>query len=307
MSAFDKQPPEPLRDPSPDEYTKRVVRRDVWKRCNIQNKHFMGCVVGREGSGKSYTAMKIASGVDPTFSAERIFFDPKRLLEVLRDDDHGAGTAAVIDEAGVGLGNRTWYDKDQILLNQALQTARDDNMCVLFTLPRLSELDSQTRGRLHTYIEMMNVNKRAGYADARWLNLSPSRDESAELFKEYPRLKEHGRTKKIDRVRFTPPSRELVEHYEQRKASFKDELYADAIEAAEEAESDDEGVGPQEVAQEIAEDDIGPYVSRNGSTKEAYINKDLIRVKHDLSHSDASAAKKLLEKSFSESELEEAI
>jgi len=305
MSAYDAaQPPEPLRDPDEDEYTKRVIRRDVWKRCNVENKHFMGCIVGREGSGKSHTAIKIASGVDPTFDADRVFFDPSRLLEVLRDDEHGAGTAVVIDEAGVGLGNRTWYDKDQILLNQALQTARDDNMCVLFTLPRLSELDSQTRGRLHTFIEMMSMNKREGYADARWLNLSPSRDESAQLYKEYPRLKEHGQTKKIERVRFTPPDTGIVEGYEARKAEFKDELYAEAIEAAEDAGDDEDGPDPEQIAQDIAEDGPEEYVSVNGSTKEPYINKQLIRTKHDLTHNDATAVKSLLEKTFTREQLE---
>jgi len=306
MSAYGEQLPEPLRDPAENEYTKRVVRRDVWKRCNVENKHFMGCIVGREGSGKSHTAIKIASAVDPTFTADRIFFDPARLLEVLRDNEHGAGTAVIIDEAGVGLGSRTWYDKDQILVNQALQTARDDNMCVLFTLPRLSELDSQTRGRLHTFIEMMSLNKREGYADARWLNLSPSRDESAQLYKEYPRLKEHGQTKKIERVRFRPPDSTVVEAYEDRKAAFKDELYADAIEAADEADGEEDDIDPEELAQDIANDGIEDYVSVNGSTKRRYINKQLIRTKHDLTHNDASAVKSLLEQSFSEEQLEKA-
>jgi len=307
MSTETPQPPKSLRNPSPEELTKRIIRQKVWKRCNVDNKHFMGVVVGREGSGKSHTAVKIASGVDPTFNADRVFFDPKRLLEVLKDDQYGPGTAVVIDEAGVGLGNRTWYDKDQILLNQALQTARDDNMCVLFTLPRMSELDSQTIGRLHSYIEMMALDKVAGYADARWMSIDPARDESGQVYKKYPRLRVRGRKKRVKRVRFTPPDSQLIEAYEDRKHQFKQELYAEAIEAAEDADSDGERSDPKAVAQEIADEGIDQYVSRNGSTKEAYINKDLIRVEHDLSHSDASAVQKLLEKSFSESQLENAL
>ena len=307
MSTDTPQPPASLRDPSPEELTKRIIRQKVWRRCNVENKHFMGVVVGREGSGKSHTAVKIASGVDPSFSAERVFFDPKRLLEVLKDDEHGAGTAVVIDEAGVGLGNRTWYDKDQILLNQALQTARDDNMCVLFTLPRMSELDSQTVGRLHTYIEMMDLNKVEGYADARWMNIDPARDESGNVYKQYPRLRVRGRRKRVKRVRFRPPDEEIVEAYEDRKAQFKDELYAEAIEAAEDADSDDDGADPKAIAQEIASDGVSEFVARNGSTKEPYINKDLIRVEYDLSHSDASAVKTLLERTYSDEQLERSI
>jgi hypothetical protein len=307
MSTDTPQPPAPLRDPAPEELTKRIIKQKVWKRCNVDNKHFMGCIVGREGSGKSHTALKIASAVDPTFTADRVFFDPKRLLQVLKSDEYGAGTAVVIDEAGVGLGNRTWYDKDQILLNQALQTARDDNMCVLFTLPRLSELDSQTIGRLHTYVEMMELDKVNGHADARWMRIDPSRDESGEIYKKYVRLRVRGRKKRVERVRFTPADDELVASYEERKAEFKQELYAEAIEAAEEADNDGDGPNPKDIAQDIAEEGIGSYVARNGSTKEAYINKDLIRVEHDLSHSDAAAVKTLLERSFDENALEKAI
>jgi hypothetical protein len=305
MAAQSPSPPPALQQPKPQEYTRRIVRQKVWKRCNQQNKHFMGVVVGREGSGKSYTCLKIASTVDPTFTADRVFYEPKRLLEVLKDDQYGAGTAVVIDEAGVGLGNRTWYEQDQILLNQALQTARDDNMIVLFSLPRLSELDSQTIGRLHTFIEMMDLNKREGYAEARWLNIDPARDESGKVYKHYPRLNDGGRDVKVERVRFTPPADALVESYEERKEQFKDELFQRAIDAADEADSDDDGADPKQVAQEIAADGIDPYVSRNGSTKEPYINKDLIRVEHDLSHSDASAVQKLLERTISDEKLEQ--
>jgi len=306
MASSGETPPPALRSLPASHYTARIIKQKVWRQCNVKNQHFMGVVVGREGTGKSYTALKIASGVDPSFTADRVFFDPSRLLEVLRDDEYGPGTAVVIDEAGVGLGNRTWYEKDQILLNQALQTARDDNMAVLFTLPRLSELDSQTIGRLHSYIEQTEVRPQEGYAKARWLNIKPSRDESGQIYKKYPRLRDNGQKVKVKRVRFTPPPERLVERYEERKAEFKDELYADAIGAAEDDEDADETT-PKDIAQDIADEGIGEYVSRHGSTKQPYINKDLIRVEKDLSHSDASAVKTFLEKSFSKEQLEGSI
>jgi len=297
-------PPPALRNIPADAYTARIVKQKVWRRCNVENQHWMGAIVGREGSGKSHTGVKILSTVDPTFSADRVFFDPKRLLETLQDDDLGPGTAVMIDEAGVGLGNRTWYEKDQILLNQALQTARDDNYAVCFTLPRLSELDSQTVGRLHSFIEMTALNKREGYADARWLRVDPARDESGKVYKQYPILRANGRQRKIDRVRFTPPPDTLIDRYEQRKESFKSELYQDAIDAIEEAESEDETTDPKEIAQGIATDGIGEYVSEDGRTGKPYINKDLIRVEHGISHSDARAVKSILKRTYDEKQLE---
>ena len=305
-TAAKPEPPETLQNIPTDAYTARIVKQKVWRRANIKNKHFMGVVVGREGHGKSHTALKIASTVDPSFNAQRVFFDPERLLETVQSNDLGTGHAVVIDEAGVGLGNRTWYDEDQIMLNQALQTIRDDNMVVLFTLPRLSELDSQTRGRLHAYIEMQEVYPEDGYATARWLNISPSRDGSGEIYKKYVRLRAYGRKKRIEQVRFTPPPAELVENYEERKQQFKDELFEDILADAE-GEADQTDMGPEEIAQEIATDSIEEYISEDGKTGSPYINKDLIRVGYSISHSDARAVKSILKQSFADSQLEELI
>lgn len=298
----DKEPPESLQNLPAEAYTARIIKQKVWRRANVKNKHFMGVVVGREGTGKSHTALKMASGVDPTFTADRVFFKPERLLETVQSNQLGTGHAVVIDEAGVGLGSRTWYDKDQIMLNQALQTIRDDNMVVLFTLPRLSELDSQTEGRLHAYIEMQDVYPDDGYATARWLNVSPSRDGSGQIYKKYVRLRAHGKKKRIEQVRFTPPDSDLVTNYEERKETFKDELFEEILEDAE-AEADSEDADPEAIAQEIADESIAEYISEDGKTGRPYINKDLIRAGYEISHSDARAVKSMLQQVYSDQQL----
>ena len=286
--------------------TQKVLRHHIWNRMHIKNEHFMGCIVGREGFGKSHTALKIASNVDPQFSADRVFFDPKDLLEAFQSDDLGKGNIIILDEAGVGMGNRSWYEKEQILLNQVLQTVRDDNMGVIFTLPRLEELDSQTIGRLHAFVEMVDINREEGFAVAKWKNVSLTRDGQGREYKKYPRIKVDGTVQRITQIAFRPPDSELVSAYEERKDSFKSDLYDEAIEAYDEAD-DDGPMEPKEVAQEIADDGIDQFVSQNGSTKEAYINKDLIRIEYNLSHSNASAVKKLLEQSFSKQQIEAAL
>jgi len=286
--------------------TQKVLRHHIWNRMHIKNEHFMGCIVGREGFGKSHTALKIASNVDPQFCADRVFFDPKDLLEAFQSDDLGKGNIIILDEAGVGMGNRSWYEKEQILLNQVLQTVRDDNMGVIFTLPRLEELDSQTIGRLHAFVEMVDINREEGFAVAKWKNVSLTRDGRGREYKKYPRIKVDGTVQRITQIAFRPPDSELVSAYEERKDSFKSDLYDEAIEAYDEAD-DDGPMEPKEVAQEIADDGIDQFVSQNGSTKEAYINKDLIRIEYNLSHSNSSAVKKLLEQSFSKQQIEAAL
>ena len=281
----------------------RVLRRYIWKRMNVENEHFMGVIVGREGSGKSHTALSICRKVDPTFDADRVFFDPADLVRAFRDDELGTGSMVMLDEAGVGLGNRSWYEKEQVLLNQTLQTVRDENMGVLYTLPRLSELDSQTIGRLHALLSMKEKYPEDGWAALSWKNIEVTREkESDKVYKKYPRMRVDGYQQRITEIGIKKPPESLAEAYEQRKASFKDDLYDEVIDAHDETEEDD-GQDLKDIAQEIAQD-IDGFVSTNGSTKEKYINKDLIRIEYELSHSDARAVKSMLESTFTPQDLD---
>lgn len=301
-----QQSPPPALEPVQN-HSQLVIRRKIWKRMNVENEHFMGAIVGREGHGKSLSAISIARMVDPQFTADSVFFDPQNLIETFDSSEYGRGRMIILDEAGVGMGNRSWYEKEQILLNQVLQTVRDENMGVLFTLPRLEELDSQTEGRLHALIEMLGVADDGTHASAKWKNISMSRDGRGKEYKKYPRFRINGAKRKVREIAVGPPPESIEEAYEQQKAAFKQELYEEAMEAYDDADGGDDDLQPDEVAQQIAQDGIEPFVSQNGSTKEAYINKDLIRVEYDLSHNDASAARDLLQRSFSDSDLEEAV
>lgn len=292
--------PKILRQIPEKAYTRRLIKR-VWLRLNRENDWWAATIVGREKSGKSHTALKIANVLDPKFDHTSVFYEAEDLLRALKSNAYGSGRVIVIDEAGVGMGNRSWYEEDQIKVNKALQTARDDNMGIIFTLPRLTELDSQTRGRLHTLIEMTELHEEDGYAVAKWKNIDPTRDEKDKIYKKYPILDVNGRKTKVTRVRFTPPADRLVKGYEQRKSAFKEGYYDEAIEAQ---QNDDEERTPEDVAMDAAER-VAYFVDTNPVTGAVYINKDLLKAEYDISNSQANAAKTLLRRSFSEQQLQE--
>lgn len=273
----------------------RILRQKVWKQCNVENQHFMAAVVGREGTGKSYTSLKIAELCDPTFDAERVMFDPEAFLERLQEwkaNGETKGKAVVVDEAGVGVGVRTWYDQDQIKFNQVLQVIRDENMAVFFTLPRLNELDSQARGRLHAFLEM--VNKKDGeWAELKWKNVDPTRDERNDIYKKYPRLYVNGGRRRIKKLRFGPPSEELATEYEERKNEFQRNLYDEALQGMDDSEEVEQTA--QDIADEIKESgDLSDVVSYHNGHHKWQFDKELIRAKYEISHSKAQTAKKLL-------------
>lgn len=283
--------PEPLQQ---DTIEARIVKDKIWDRLWVKNEHFMGAIVGREGSGKSYTGLKLAEVVDPTFIADRVMFDPKAFVEHLKEwkaKNETQGKMVVADEAGVGLGVRTWYEKDQIKFNQVLQVIRDENMGMLFTLPRLSELDSQARGRLHAFIEM--TEKEADeWAQFKWLNWDPTRDERDKTYRQYPEYRIGGVKTPVKRLCVSPPSQKLIEEYERRKSAFQAELYDETID--EMTDDEVEELGPKEIANLILDDGgVDEYLKQSNNGRE-YWDKELIEMDYPVSARQATKVKKQL-------------
>lgn len=285
------------------------VMRKIWDRLNVRNEHFVGCIVGREGDGKSYSALKIASLIDPEFTAADVYFRLDNFLEMLRDEEYEEGKMYVLDESGVSLGNRTWADRDQVKANQALQLIRSHNIGLVFTLPRLGELDSQAQGRLQALFEITEKVENPSEDDpagvphvvGKWKWMQPDRtDETGKIYKKFPRRRANGRTVKITELAFTPPHEGLAEDYEVRKAPFQKEVYDATIGGLRDGEEEEDAPSPEELANEIIEAGTDEYVSEHGQTGRRFVDKDLLRAEYGLSHSDANATKKLIERKADE-------
>ena len=289
--------PEPLQQPN--EVPEAWLMRRIWDRINRDNEHFMGCLVGREGSGKSWTAIRLAEAIDPTFHADRVIFDVAELLEILANGDHEPGNAYVLDEAGVSLGRRTWQDRAQILANQAMQLIRSHNLALFFTLPRLGELDSQAQGRLQAFYEITEKNS-GQWVEGKWKWIDPDRtDQTGKNLQKYPRQIIDGQVVKHTRMRFGPPSDEVVDNYEARKKEFQRQMYQETIaefRPDEDTESEEEEMSVKEVVEDVKDGNLEKYVSIHGGNGSTILDQDLIRLDYDLSVRDAKTVKKLIDR-----------
>jgi hypothetical protein len=275
--------------------TAKTLREKIWRPANQGNNWRVFVIVGREGSGKSLTCASILERCDPTFTPERAHFDPMEFMETIKDPQAGAGTAAMIDEAGVGIGVRSWYEKDQILLNKALQTARDDNMIIGMTLPRVEELDSQTEGRLHYFLEMRSVAP-GSHARFKFQKWDPTRDGRNKTYRENMRHTAGGRQLRVQTLGLGPPSDEFVEAYEAKKHQFKQDLYNEVLDEYEDDQPDEaDEMSEKELAEHIKESGVDQFVSTNSQNKMEYIDSDLIQVEYGMSHRKSRRVKKLLE------------
>jgi len=300
-----KQPPKVLRRDTPEAV---LFRQEIWNRLHIDNEHYQAGVFGREGKGKSGTALSVAAMVDPDITIDQTMFRPGKLLKRIHEwkrEGTTKGRVIVADEAGVGMGNRTWYEEDQIRFAQVLQLIRSENMGILFTVPRGTEMDSQIRGgRLHA--QWLVNNKVDGeYVELEYEQVNVSRRvDNDQVWTPKPDMRIGQLQRRIETIRVGPPPDDLWEGYVEKKNRFQTEEYKEA--AGDMGEGDEEEINEmKEIAMEVADDKMHKVVSMNQSRNEPYVNKDLVRLDYDVSHADANAVKSLLEKQFNKEELED--
>lgn len=280
--------PQPLQA---DHITAEIIRHDIWRPAVLEDDWRVIVFVGREGSGKSLTCASVLRAVDPTFGVERTHFDPVPFLQDVGREQDRPGVAAMSDESGVGFGNRTWHDREQIEANQYLQTARDDNRIVGLTLPRLEELDIQLQGRIHVLVEV--VGKRDGeWVEVKWKRMNPSRSGEGKIYKKYPRDRVSGRIRKVTRLKIGPPPAEYVEPYKRKKSEWKDDLKDSVIDTYQEDEQEEE-LSPKEVADDIMDGgDLQEYVKSNNGQR--WVAKDLIAAVYEIGDRKSKKVKELL-------------
>jgi len=132
----------------------------------------MGVVYGPTGSGKSWYSLKLAKAVDPDFSIDNVVFTVDEFFTLLNSDKLKKGSVVVFDEAGVAIPNREWYSIHNRMVNYVFQVFRFKNIGVIFTVPSLDFIDSQTRKLMHNVVE---ISRRTGrvYAFAYDINWNP--------------------------------------------------------------------------------------------------------------------------------------
>jgi|Deesub1362A_J573_1020465.scaffolds.fasta_scaffold00023_155 hypothetical protein len=202
------------------------------------NKNFMMNISGETGSGKSYSALRIAELIDPGFNAERIVFTPEDYINAI--EAARKRECIIFDEAGVGIPNREWYSITNRLVNYTSQIFRFKNLVVIYTSPFSKFIDSSLVKLLHAYAETVGIDYKNNLCHLKVFRLQYN-ERAGKLYYHYLTLREPGgMLKRIVRVRVSRPSPELVREYEAKKKRYFKTLLKDAQEIIEEAKRREE-------------------------------------------------------------------
>jgi ABC-type oligopeptide transport system ATPase subunit len=195
----------------------------IHKRINKYNKNWLAVIVGETGSGKSYSAMKLAELLDPTFNISRVVFTPKGFIKLLNKGKLRKGNIIIFDECGVGLSSRNWYNTINKVIGYILQTFRHRNLGVIFTSPDISFVDVQARKLFHTYFETLKIDYEKGLVATKVFRIQTNPRFNKSYFKRY-RLESKGGKYALKTLYISMPSKELIRSYEAKKRRYTKKL-----------------------------------------------------------------------------------
>lgn len=191
------------------------------------NKNFLCAITGPTGSGKTYSSLRIAEVLDPTFNAERIVFTPKEFIDVLNNGELKSGSVVVFDEAGVSLNNRQWQSLANNLIQFVLQTFRHKNYIVLFTAPDFGFIDKSSRKLFHSYMETKGINFTKKKCMLKPFMLQINQRNGDVYYKYLTAVVPGIGESKIESMAVGLPSEQLIKDYEVRKTNFTNTLNSD--------------------------------------------------------------------------------
>jgi len=213
--------------PKNNSWARWMVMRTMKK-----NQNNLASVVGKTGSGKTWSAISICEimakmdGVP--FNIEHIVFSLLELMTLINSGKLKRGSKIIFDEPQVSISSREFQSEANKVFNYLLSTFRHRNLSLFFCTPFESLLDKSTRKLFHLRIETMGVNKntQTSRLKPRYLEYSdfktdPYRKQLVVMFKD---KNGNNQQRKLFYWDVPKPSKELIELYEQKKLEFTNNL-----------------------------------------------------------------------------------
>jgi hypothetical protein len=204
------------------EYIHHVVHK--------RNLNFLTLVVGPVGSGKSWACLKFAELLDPSFSEDRIVFDPRRFAEMVAHPEKYAlkkGSVIIFEEAGVNMNAREFQSVKNKLVSSIAQTFRHQNLIVFFNSPNQKFVDINVRRLTHATLDMNRHDDNYGYGR---FSFNVPDNITGEIYHRPMLYKNQstGQTVKMSRIKIGRPTTDLCDAYEIRARAFKLGVAGDA-------------------------------------------------------------------------------
>lgn len=207
-----------------------VIMERWYKRLHDYNQNLVLLIVGGTGTGKTYTALKLAETLDPEFSVDKICFSIRDFfLHMKNRENLGRGSVLVLDEIGVDVDSRGAMTVQNRVSTEFFEIFRKLNLCVILTLPYAEMLDKRLRQLSHAVLLTHHIDRENNQVVLKPLHLDPN-FQSGKVYTKYARKRIDNRVKKITRLRVGKPSVQLIHKYEKLKDDFINNFINEGLE-----------------------------------------------------------------------------
>jgi len=197
---------------------------DYIKRELKAGRNFTCLFVGRPGTGKTYSAIRLCEQVDSNFTSKSIVFKVEDLLDLVKNSSKG--DAILFDEAAIAASNRQSYmNKYNKAFSFLLQTFRHRQIVLVATMPDLRFLDAGCRRLFNALFESKKVRLKMKKCDVQPKLIENNPQTGKEYYK-YPRTKSGA---VVTLIQFGKPHAKILKPYERRKHKFTKELYDETL------------------------------------------------------------------------------
>ena len=279
-----------------------ALRGEAWLAKRVRHRlhdnqlNWLAVWVGPPGSGKSWSALRLCQLIDPTFSTERVVFDVNGILERSYEWDLPRGSAIMLDEAGLAIPNRRWYEHANEALGYLMESFRYLGLALLLTVPDPSFIDRVPRSLFNMSLDCVRVDRRREVVIAR-----PYRHQSnprlGKVYHKQPEIRIPGKGwVKLKTIQFSRPSQELALGYEEARRNYMTAFHTDLLQRGRELVK--ERLTMRERTSLVLEKvgALGEETRKELLNARGFYDADLIQVQYDTTRNVARAVAKTLSK-----------
>lgn len=200
------------------------------------NKNNLVAVIGKTGSGKTWSAIAICEMLsernNTPFTIDNIVFGLKPLLKLINSGKLKKGSCIIFDEPQISISSRDWQSKANKVFNYLVSTFRYQNLNMFFCAPYEDLLDKSTRKLFHIKFETVSINQKD-----KTVKMKPKILEyNSHLHKEYeafikisfkPKDKSCFVVRKLKRWNVPKPSDAMIKVYEAKRKEWHNKLTRD--------------------------------------------------------------------------------